>query len=106
MRRRTAGRLGAGGGPGGGSTFGGSTGVLRLLNDALGGQAGWLLGFALVAGVALFLYALRLLSPMPDDRAGFILLVALLAAGAMALADSVVGLVVAAIDKIQRRGIE
>ena len=60
----------------------------------------------LVAGVALFLYALRLLSPMPDDRAGFILLVALLAAGAMALADSVVGLVVAAIDKIQRRGIE
>ena len=33
--------------------FGGDTGVLRLLNSALGGQAGWLLGFALVAGVAL-----------------------------------------------------
>ncbi len=26
---------------------------MRLLNAALGGQAGWLLGFALVAGVAL-----------------------------------------------------
>ena len=26
---------------------------LRLLNESLGGQAGWLLGFALVAGVAL-----------------------------------------------------
>src|SRR5690349_19700929 len=46
---------GLAGGPGGGGngTFGGNTGVLRLLNDALGGQAGWLLGFALVAGVAL-----------------------------------------------------
>src|SRR3954447_16309081 len=43
---------GTGGGPGGG-VFGGDPGVLRLLNDALGGQAGWLLGFAAVAGVAL-----------------------------------------------------
>ena len=51
----------AGGGPGGGGfgggggngLFGGDPGVLRLLNAALGGQAGWLLGFALVAGVAL-----------------------------------------------------
>src|SRR4051812_26281039 len=48
----------AGGGPGGGfgggnGLFGGDPGVLRLLNSALGGQAGWLLGFALVAGVAL-----------------------------------------------------
>ena len=49
------GGAGPGGGFGGGanSTFGGDTGVLRLLNDALGGQAGWLLGFALVAGVTL-----------------------------------------------------
>jgi 4-amino-4-deoxy-L-arabinose transferase-like glycosyltransferase len=53
------GRLdGQSGGPGGGmggnaGPFGGSTGALRLLNDALGGQAGWLLGFALVAGLAL-----------------------------------------------------
>ena len=51
---------GGGGGPGGGGGFGGGNGlfggdpgVLRLLNTALGGQAGWLLGFALVAGVAL-----------------------------------------------------
>ncbi len=56
---QAGGPAGIGGGPGGGgfgggnSTFGGNTGVLRLLNDALGGQAGWLLGFALVAGVAL-----------------------------------------------------
>src|SRR3954453_4816665 len=41
-----------GGGGGGGGAFGGDTGVLRLLNESLGGQAGWLLGFALVAGIA------------------------------------------------------
>ena len=41
------------GGGGGGGVFGGDTGVFRLLNSALGGQAGWLLGFALVAGLAL-----------------------------------------------------
>src|SRR3954468_10801841 len=50
--------MAGGGGPGGGfgggnGLFGGDPGVLRLLNTALGGQAGWLLGFALVAGVAL-----------------------------------------------------
>ncbi|WP_053227453.1 ArnT family glycosyltransferase [Solirubrobacter soli] len=44
---------GGGMGGGGGSTFGGSTGPLRLLNEALGGQAGWFLGFAVVAAVAL-----------------------------------------------------
>jgi 4-amino-4-deoxy-L-arabinose transferase-like glycosyltransferase len=45
---------GAGGiGGGGSTTFGGNTGVLRLLNNALGGQVGWLLGFALVGGVGL-----------------------------------------------------
>jgi 4-amino-4-deoxy-L-arabinose transferase-like glycosyltransferase len=50
------GRLdGQAGGPqafGGGGPFGGSAGPLRLLNDALGGQGGWLLGVALVSGVA------------------------------------------------------
>jgi 4-amino-4-deoxy-L-arabinose transferase-like glycosyltransferase len=35
------------------SDQGGSTGVFRLLNAALGGQAGWLLGFAVVSGVGL-----------------------------------------------------
>jgi 4-amino-4-deoxy-L-arabinose transferase-like glycosyltransferase len=49
---------GQAGGPqafGGGTAgpFGGSSGPLRLLNDALGGQAGWFLGVALVGGVAL-----------------------------------------------------
>src|SRR6185436_15024988 len=42
-----------GGGPGGGTTFGGATGPLRLFNEGLGGQAGWLLGFAAVAIVVL-----------------------------------------------------
>ena len=32
--------------------FGGEPGVLRLLNESLGGQAGWLLGFALAGGLA------------------------------------------------------
>jgi 4-amino-4-deoxy-L-arabinose transferase-like glycosyltransferase len=43
---------GGGGGPGGG-VFGGDPGALRLLNEALGGQAGWLLGMALVAAIGL-----------------------------------------------------
>jgi hypothetical protein len=60
----------------------------------------------LIAGVALFLYALRLLSPMPGDRAGFILLVAILAAGSMALTDSIVGLLLSTLDKMQKKGNE
>ena len=48
---------GMAGGPGGGGggaagVFGGDTGPLRLLDASLGGQAGWLLGFAIVAGAA------------------------------------------------------
>ncbi len=39
---------GAGGG-GGGGNFSGATGLLRLFNDAMGGQASWLLPAALVA---------------------------------------------------------
>ena len=34
------------------AVFGGEPGVLRLLNESLGGQAGWLLGVALVGGIA------------------------------------------------------
>jgi 4-amino-4-deoxy-L-arabinose transferase-like glycosyltransferase len=41
------------GGGGGGGLFGGSTGIFRLLQSSLGDQAGWLLGFAVVAGVGL-----------------------------------------------------
>jgi 4-amino-4-deoxy-L-arabinose transferase-like glycosyltransferase len=58
-----------GGGPGGGTTFGGATGPLRLLNEGLGGQAGWLLGFALIAIVALAL-ATRL--RRADARTGWL----------------------------------
>jgi 4-amino-4-deoxy-L-arabinose transferase-like glycosyltransferase len=58
---RVAGQTGGpsgGGGPGGGggfggNLFGGATGPFRLLQSALGDQAGWLLGFAVVAGLAL-----------------------------------------------------
>ena len=69
------GRLfGQAGGPGGGggpaaaaaaASFGGEPGVLRLLNESLGGQAGWLLGFALVGGLAV----LALDAPAPRRRA-------------------------------------
>ncbi|WP_022929028.1 glycosyltransferase family 39 protein [Patulibacter americanus] len=47
----TPGGMGGGGGMGG--VFGGDAGPLRLLNASLGGQAGWLIGAALVAGVGL-----------------------------------------------------
>jgi 4-amino-4-deoxy-L-arabinose transferase-like glycosyltransferase len=70
---------GAGGGPGGGgaggvgsSLFGGATGPLRLLQSGLGDQAAWLLGFALVAGVALLvLTRLR----RGDQRTGWLIAV-------------------------------
>jgi 4-amino-4-deoxy-L-arabinose transferase-like glycosyltransferase len=60
-----------GGGMGGG-IFGGDTGPFRLLNDSLGGQAGWLLGTAIVAGGALLvLTRLR----RADARTGWLLAV-------------------------------
>jgi len=64
---------GGGGGFGGGNgPFGGQPGVLRLLNESLGGQAGWLLGFALVAGLGLLaLTRLR----RTDPRTGWLLAV-------------------------------
>ena len=58
----------------------------------------------LIAGVALFLYALRLLAPMPFDRFGFVLIAALLAAGSMAVADSVVGLIASVFESMQKGG--
>jgi 4-amino-4-deoxy-L-arabinose transferase-like glycosyltransferase len=64
-----------GAGPGGGNgnqLFGGTTGPLRLLNEAMGGQAGWFLGFALVAGVGLLL-ATRL--RRTDARTGWLIAV-------------------------------
>jgi 4-amino-4-deoxy-L-arabinose transferase-like glycosyltransferase len=50
---RVDGQSGGPGGSPGGSVFGGTPGPLRLLNSALGGQAGWLLGFAVLGGIAL-----------------------------------------------------
>jgi 4-amino-4-deoxy-L-arabinose transferase-like glycosyltransferase len=63
---------GQSGGPGGtgGNLFGGTPGPLRLLNSALGGQAGWLLGFALVSGLGI-LVATRL--RRSDPRTGWLL---------------------------------
>jgi 4-amino-4-deoxy-L-arabinose transferase-like glycosyltransferase len=67
---RVDGQAGGPGGLGGGTMFGGTTGPLRLLNSALGGQAGWLLGFALGGGVAV-LVASRL--RRSDARSGWLL---------------------------------
>ena len=61
-----------GGGGGGGTFFGEAPGPFRLLNSALGGQAGWLLGFALVGGIAIAL-ASRL--RRDDARTGWLLAV-------------------------------
>jgi 4-amino-4-deoxy-L-arabinose transferase-like glycosyltransferase len=52
---RVDGQTGGPGGGLGGNMFGGSAGPLRLLNSALGGQASWLLGFALVGGIGILL---------------------------------------------------
>jgi 4-amino-4-deoxy-L-arabinose transferase-like glycosyltransferase len=60
-----------GGGGGGGGTFGGATGVFRLLQSSLGDQAGWLLGFALVAGAGV-LVASRL--RRRDPRTGWLIM--------------------------------
>jgi 4-amino-4-deoxy-L-arabinose transferase-like glycosyltransferase len=69
---RIDGQTGGPGGLGGGSVFGGTAGPLRLLNSALGGQAGWLLGFALVSGVGI-LVASRL--RRADPRSGWLIAV-------------------------------
>jgi 4-amino-4-deoxy-L-arabinose transferase-like glycosyltransferase len=59
-------------GGGGGGPFGGAAGVWRLLNASIGGQAGWLLGLAIVAGVAV-LAASRL--RRGDARTGWLIAV-------------------------------
>jgi 4-amino-4-deoxy-L-arabinose transferase-like glycosyltransferase len=50
---RLEGQTGGPGSLGTSGTFGGATGPFRLLNEALGGQAGWLLGTALVGGLGI-----------------------------------------------------
>jgi 4-amino-4-deoxy-L-arabinose transferase-like glycosyltransferase len=69
---RIDGQTGGPGGAGGGSVFGGTAGPLRLLNSALGGQAGWLLGFALVSAIGI-LAASRL--RRADPRSGWLIAV-------------------------------
>jgi 4-amino-4-deoxy-L-arabinose transferase-like glycosyltransferase len=69
---RVDGQSGGPGGAGGGNMFGGTPGPLRLLNSALGGQAGWLLGFAVVSGIGL-LAASRL--RRVDPRTGWLIAV-------------------------------
>jgi 4-amino-4-deoxy-L-arabinose transferase-like glycosyltransferase len=71
---RVDGQAGGPGGPAGGqsTTFGGASGPLRLLNSALGGQVGWLLGFVLLTGSAMLISSrLR----RADPRSGWLLAV-------------------------------
>ena len=72
---RVTGQAGApttAGGGGGGGFSAGATGVFRLLDSSLGGQAGWLIGFAIVAGVGLVvLTRLR----RADPRTGWLIAV-------------------------------
>jgi 4-amino-4-deoxy-L-arabinose transferase-like glycosyltransferase len=66
---------GGAGGPGGGGgagPFGGPAGPFRLLEQSLGGQAGWLLGSAIVAGLAV-LVVTRL--KRTDRRSGWVIAV-------------------------------
>src|SRR5919198_1438144 len=62
--------MGGPGGGGAGGAFGGASGPFRLLNEALGGQAGWLIGFAAVALIALVV-ATRL--RRSDARSGWVI---------------------------------
>jgi 4-amino-4-deoxy-L-arabinose transferase-like glycosyltransferase len=69
---RLEGQTGGPGSLGTSGTFGGPTGPFRLLNEALGGQAGWLLGAALVGGLGIAaLSRLR----RTDPRTGWIIAV-------------------------------
>ncbi len=61
---------GPGGGAGGGGMFGGPTGPFRLLQSSLGDQAGWLLGFAVVAGLAILVVSRLRRS---DPRTGWLI---------------------------------
>src|SRR6202008_462485 len=61
---------GGGGGGGMGSTFGGSTGITRLVDASLGGQAGWLIGMAIAGAIGIAVVTRLRRS---DARTGFVL---------------------------------
>ena len=61
-----------GGGGGGGGNFSGTTGVLRLFNDVMGGQASWLLPAALLVLVAGLAWRLR--APRTDRTGAALML--------------------------------
>jgi 4-amino-4-deoxy-L-arabinose transferase-like glycosyltransferase len=69
---RLSGQTGGPGGAGAGAMFGGPTGPLRLLQSSLGDQAGWLLGFAVVAGLAILV---RSRMRRDDPRTGWLIAV-------------------------------
>ena len=69
---RLSGQAGGPGGMGGGIVFGGEPGAFRLLGASLGGQAGWLLGFATAGGIAI-VAASRL--RRSDPRSGWLIAV-------------------------------
>ena len=76
--------------------------MMAVADDAPAARSPFWRVVKLVAGVALFLCALRLLPPMPLERGAFVLIAALLAAGSMALTDSVVGVVANFFEKTQK----
>jgi hypothetical protein len=76
----------------------------RDVQDArpAGTRGPWWRAVQLILGVALFLYGLRVLTPLPIERGPYVLLAAMLGAGAMGLSDAVVGLVATIFDKLQK----
>ena len=72
LGRLTGSGGGPGGGGGGGGGFSGQTGVLRLFNDLMGGQASWLLPAALLVLVAGLAWRLR--APRTDRARAALLL--------------------------------
>jgi hypothetical protein len=76
--------------------------MMAVIDDAPPARSAFWRVVQLVAGVTLFLYALRVLPPMPFERVGFVLIAALLAAGAMAVSDSAVGIAAAFFENLQK----
>ena len=70
---RVTGQSGGPGRAGAGSVFGDGTGPLRLLNTALGGQDGWLLGLAVMGAVAV---AVTCRARRRDPRTAWLVVVA------------------------------